>query len=520
VRPLLSTDESRALDAAAATAGGGSEALVERAARGMATRLGEILDRISGGGAQGRRRVTALAGRGANGADALAALRVLRERGRTEAMTAVLAFSPGRGDGPADAQSARLESLGIEILDFAAERNASLEAVSSAELLLEGLAGTGAVGALREPAAGLVEAANRARGFRVAVDLPAGLGSGGAVFEADATLMVAPPKELAFRPSLRAYSGTIHFIDGVFEPGAGSGSAVHLPEEADLPGLVPRLAPDDHKGRRGGAGIWAGAVGTTGAASLACRGAVAAGCGLARLRARTEIWQALASRIEDGLVAPLGRLRDEAAFAAGMDALLAGPGWGRSAPAPALLRRLLETELPLVLDADALGLLGTVRGKLRRKAPLILTPHPGELARLAGVPVEAVLDDPLAVARPLADRYGAVVCVRAVATWIAAPGGRAFVVDGFEPSLAVAGSGDVFAGLLVGLLARARAGDPERLDPAALAAAAALAHASAGRALAGRLGFYGASDLAAELGSIIHRASSAERRVPGRRLRP
>lgn len=519
MRPLLSTDGSRALDADAVAAGTGSGELVERAARGMATRLEDILDRIPGDG-PGRRPLVALAGRGANGADALAALRVLRERGRTEAMAAVLAFTPGLGDGPAEAQSARLEALGIEVLDFQTERAACLEAIDSAEALLEGLAGTGAAGALREPAAGLVGAANGARGFRVAVDLPAGLGTGGMVLKADATLMVAPPKELAFRPSRRAFCGTILQVDGVFPPGAGAASDIRLVESSDLERLVPRLAPDDHKGRRGKAGIWAGAVGTTGAASLACRGAVAAGCGLVHLRARPEIWPALASRLEDGLVAPIGRLRDETRFADGMDALLAGPGWGRAAPAPALLRRLLEKRIPLVLDADALGLLEAARVDSRREAPLVLTPHPGELARLAGVSAEAVLDDPLAVARPLADCYGAVVCVRAVATWIAAPGGRALVVDGFEPSLAVAGSGDVFAGLLVGLLARARAGDPERLDPAVLAAAAALAHAASGGALAARLGFYGASDLAAELGVIIHAASTAGRRVPGRRLPP
>ncbi|MBN1242413.1 MAG: NAD(P)H-hydrate dehydratase [Spirochaetales bacterium] len=521
MRPLLSNGKSLELDAEALDSAVEPDGLIERAARGMAERLARLLDRCAADARPRPLRVVALVGRGSNGADALATLRILKEAGRPESMTAVLAFSCGSGTGgPAVSQLTRLEGLDIETLEYHSESVRCSAAIRAAGVVVEGLAGTGAAGNLKEPARTLVGLANSSAALRVAVDLPAGLASDAERFAAGVTLMVAPFKELAFRPSRRAACGTILPVDNVFGPGAGAAAELRLAEAADLPLLVPRLAPDDHKGRRGRVGIWAGAVGTTGAASLACAGSVAAGCGLARLRVRGEIWQALAARLEDGLVAPLASCDEERDFAAGMHALLAGPGWGVDEGSADLLDALLCSERPLVLDADALVLLERAAREIRREAPLVLTPHPGELARLGDVSVDAVLEDPRSVASSVAVRFGAVVCVRAVTTWVLRPDGTALVVDGLEPSLAVAGSGDVFAGLLAGLLARASAGDPERFEPAALAAAAALAHASAGRSLARRRGFYGASELAAEAARIIHGASTAESSIHGWRPKP
>jgi NAD(P)H-hydrate epimerase len=257
-------------------------------------------------------------------------------------------------------------------------------------------------------------------------------------------------------------------------------------------------------------------VGTSGAASIACRAAGAAGAGRVRLRARPDAWPVLAARLEAELVAPIGGVDAELAVADDSDAVLAGPGWGSGDPAPAILAGLWSRAVPLVLDADALAPLGsTAYGA--RSGPVALTPHPGELARLAGLSAGEALRDPLAAAARLAARLRAVVSLRAATTWVVAPDGAVLVVDGLEPALGTAGSGDAHAGLLAGLVARAAAGDRGRLDIFHLAGAAALAHAAAGRALAARRGFFSAAELPAALAAIVHAASTRQGLEPKER---
>lgn len=458
-------------------------ALMENAAAGMQAFL------ASRGPAAGT--VTALVGKGNNGGDALAVLRRLAfaaEGGRGDGLSVIL--SSGEPVGLAGQQLRAARACGIRILSWDEEEPVCREILARSSLILDGIAGTGLSGPLRPREAALAEAAGSRGAVIAAVDVPSGCGDGipegSPVLRADLTLCVEPWKACVFRPETRPFAGKVLPISGVFPRGSGEDSPVRLLEPGDLAALVPPLRPEAHKYERGHCRIFAGNVSTSGAAILAARGAAAGGAGLVTLHARPEIWQAAASSLAGELVRPLPA--DPADLDLGRTrAAVAGPGWGRDGIAAAVLGRLWDSDLPLVLDADALALLRDLDPPAR-EFPLVLTPHPGEAERLAGRPAADFLRSPEEVLPDLCRRWNAVVVFKACVTWIASVDGSFAVHDGMDGSLAVGGSGDVLAGLCGALLARG-------LGPFEAAEAAVLAHGRAGAEARRTLGHYGAEAL-------------------------
>ncbi len=458
-------------------------ALMENAAAGMQAAL-EARGLAAG-------TVTALAGKGNNGGDALAVLRRLAfgapERpGRDLAVI----LSSGEPEGLAGRQLRTLRALGVPVLSWEEDEAACRTLLGRSALLLDGIAGTGLSGPLRPREASLAEAAGTCGAAVAAVDVPSGMSDGlppdAPVLRADLTLCVEPRKACLYRPAVRPRAGTIVPIPGVFPRDACSDSPDRLLEPSDLPFLVPALRPDAHKYERGHCLVFAGAVGTSGAAILAARGVTAGGAGLVTLYVRPELWAAAAPALAGEIVRPLPE------DPSGIDlsrarAAVAGPGWGRDPGNRAVLRKLWDSDLPLVLDADALALLGDLDPP-PRGAPLILTPHPGEAERLTGRTAEDILGDPGAILPDLARRRGAVVVLKSWVTWIVSPDGGTAVHDGMDGSLAVGGSGDVLAGLCGALLARG-------LPAFEAAEAAVLAHGRAGAEARQEAGYYGADAL-------------------------
>ncbi|TFG83040.1 MAG: NAD(P)H-hydrate dehydratase, partial [Spirochaetales bacterium] len=360
------------------------------------------------------------------------------------------------------------------------------------------------------PAASIAALAALARGVVVALDLPSGIRAYdapvaglGMPVRADITLSVAPMKAELFFPGYRESAGRIEEIAGVFPVDEEIG--VQLLEPDDLHSLLPPLSPDTHKGNRGALGVYGGAVGTLGAAILAARAGSAAGAGTVTLMVPDELYATAASVLSAQMVRPVS-----AGNGRSFDALVVGPGLGRDGRASSRVADSWATDLPLVLDADALRLI-RAREVRSSGAPLVLTPHPGEFAPLAvlasGMDPEdsAALEearlrcrfDTLMVSRLVARAFGAVVVLKGSTTWLAAPDGRAAVWDGRNPAMATGGSGDVLAGLLGGLLARG-------LDPWDAARAAVIAHGLAGAACAERLGFFDADALPEAAASIVY----------------
>lgn len=517
MKPLLSCAAAAGLDALTqAEYGVSADRLMELAAA-------RVLDVLIAEGAWpaavtgGVARVSAVCGSGNNAGDALALLRQAAFSGE-RGLAAVI---PDRLGEAAAARAREAAAAGVRLLELGSADAA--EAVAEAALVVDAVAGTGVRGPLRGRALEAAELCRRAGGRVVALDLPSGVGpyegrasSSGpsptaesprpAPPKAELTVCVAPRKLELYFPAYRGAAGRIAAAEGVFPLGRVEAAAdARLLEDEDLAELLPPLAPEAHKGVRGTVGVCGGAVGALGAGLIASRAASAAGAGVVIFMVRDESYGQAAGRLQGQIVRPLS-------LGAGrrMDAALVGPGLGLDEAAEAALGELWEAPLPLVVDADALRLVARGAGPRRRAAPLVLTPHPGELAALAaaacgrpGEPEAVALAaerwryDAAALAVETARAYGAALVCKDATSFIAAPDGCLAVWDGREPSLGAGGSGDALAGFIAGLLGRgAPAWDAAR--------AGVIAHGLAGRRLAALNGFYDAGELPEALAALAY----------------
>lgn len=343
-------------------------------------------------------------------------------------------------------------------------------------LIIDALLGTGARTDFSPPWEALIAMLNTMGAPILAVDLPTGVEAdtgavGGAAIQAAATATMARLKPgLLFSPG-REHAGRLHIVDIGMPPtlAPSSGRAVFRLDAAAIATRLPRRSPDAHKNRVGLAGVVAGSAGFTGAACLTAMAALRAGCGLAYLAAARSLQPVYAARMTEVITWPVedsGRgFLSAAAWPewrerlSAMSALAVGPGLGTHPETGALVEALLsELELPLVLDADGLNLVGRRIERLQQyRGPLILTPHPGEFSRLSGLPVAEIRANPVKVAGEWAEKIGHILVLKGGPSVIAAPGGPLFVNATGNAGMATAGSGDVLTGLIAGLLAQGAA---------------------------------------------------------------
>ncbi|MBK7643167.1 MAG: NAD(P)H-hydrate dehydratase [Planctomycetes bacterium] len=256
-----------------------------------------------------------------------------------------------------------------------------------------------------------------------------------------------------------------------------------------FPPAPPGLPVDAHKGLAGRVALVCGSRTMPGAALLAARAAQRAGAGLVAVTAFSEnLLAALPVAAPEAVLLEALELSPRAASAfvrslaaRGEHALLAGPGLGRLARTRALVRALLEqTRVPLVLDADALNELGTDLERVRRaRAPVVLTPHPGEAERLLGRPVGGDARSRRDAAIEISLRSGAICCLKGART-VVAEGERVYVNSTGNAGMATAGAGDVLAGILVAYLAACSTLGDDKWTPFAAAASAVVVHGLAG----------------------------------------
>jgi holo-[acyl-carrier-protein] synthase len=291
-------------------------------------------------------------------------------------------------------------------------------------------------------------------------------------------------------------------------PARGREEARDLPDGFRLPAR-PR---DGHKGTFGTVVVLAGSQGFTGAAYLASMGAARAGAGIVRLLVAQSIYPILAEKCTEVIVGPVPEISPgvvgHASLSgilrgfAGADAGVIGPGIGRDASTRRLIEDLVpRVAAPVVLDADALNLLSEHRTILPRLSPqIVLTPHPAEFGRLAGLETSAVQQDRRGVASRFAKAWNKVVVLKGAGTVIAAPDGRVTLNPISTPALASGGTGDVLAGLIGGLMA-------QKLPPFEAAVTGVHLHSLAGLDLEASLGQAGvlASDLLPQIPRVMER---------------
>jgi NAD(P)H-hydrate epimerase len=458
--------------------------------------------------------VVVLAGKGNNGGDGFVVARALkRRRVRTEVILAV----PARElRGPARAKLEAWQRAGGRVQQASAAKLEPLaRALTRAGCVVDALFGTGLSGEVTGLPAELIAMVNAAGLPTVALDIPSGLDADrgvplGIAIQAELTIAFAAPKIGTLTYPGARYAGEVAIVD-IGIPEAAIREVAPQTEAMTLTDAARLIRPRDvesHKGTHGHLAVIAGGLGKTGAAVLAARAAARAGAGLVTVGCPRGVLPMVAGGLLEAMTWPLP---DDGAGAFAYDgpepysALLAdkraavvGPGIGVSPEREALVHWLATTRpLPLVLDADALNGLAAIGAGHDRPAPaapLILTPHPGEMARLCRLSTEEVQRDRLATARRTAAAYDAVVVLKGARTVTAAPDGRAWINVSGNPGLATGGTGDVLAGIIGSLLAQGHA--PE--DAATLGV---FLHGHVADRIAARRGMIGllASDLIEEL---------------------
>jgi hydroxyethylthiazole kinase-like uncharacterized protein yjeF len=456
-------------------------ALMQRAATALARRCAALLGSVYGA------RVVLLVGKGNNGGDALYAGARLAARGaRVDAVRTAAAE-------PAAALTAFVDAGGHDH-EFAADTAANL--IAQADLVVDGLVGIGAKGALRGTAAKLAGMLEDTSATVVAVDVPSGVDASsgavaGPVVTADVTVTFGALKPgLVVAPGA-GHAGHIEVVDIGLDPNLPTATTV-VPDADDIAALVPALSDrpvELDKYRRGVVGVAAGSTAYTGAAVLATGGALAGGAGMVRVAAvehaaefvRVAWPEAVVTVVEPGDgtgVVGIGRVQ----------AWVVGPGLGTDGDAAAVVRAVLGTDLPVLVDADALTVVAEQLDWLDRSAPTLLTPHAGEFARLTGADRADIEAERLAPVREFATKHRVTVLLKGSTTLIADPGGRTSINPTGTPVLGTAGSGDVLSGVCGALLARG-------LGTFEAATAGAFLHGLAGRLAAVGGGTIVATDL-------------------------
>lgn len=420
--------------------------------------------------------VRIVCGAGQNGGDGFVAARHLFRRGAKVRIFLALPVEKIAGDAAVFAKVFRALAAD-SILDLSSESDPRVwEArLGGAAVVVDALFGTGLRSQITGAPAAAIAGMNATRALRVAVDVPSGLDADtgavqGCVVNAHVTATMACRK-LGLVLDAEVPVGRIEVIDlgvaaeSVLAAACEQGSLCHWLEHEAISAVLPKRGPAGYKGTAGHLLVIAGSVGKTGAALLSARGALRAGAGLVTVATTAVAQAALDAKVISEMTSTYaqGDDADEASFAsliaqaARTNAAVIGPGIPTGKGMAVLVMRLAaEFPLPLVVDADALTLLGTraAASVAQATAARILTPHPGEMARLCGCTTTEVQKDRLGLARRLASESGAVVVLKGARTIVACPDGAAYVNPTANASLGTAGSGDVLTGVIGAFLAQ------------------------------------------------------------------
>ena len=526
---LLTASQARALDTAAEASGHPMAALMEAAGLRVAQAARHMLGELAG------RQVVVACGRGNNGGDGLVAARYLANAGAH--VRIFLAISPDAITGlpgtylgaarRAGAAVAAPVAAVDQVSDATEEWLVSLrEAAGRADLIVDALLGVGMHGAPRGVVAAAIDEINAAGRPVLAVDVASGLNADtgqapGAVIRATATVTMSYAKPGHLTGRGRDLTGRLYIGDIGFPVTAEAGLAgpvIRSPDAREIAAMLPARPHYSHKGTYGHLLVVGGSTGFTGAAALAAQGGLRSGGGLVTVACPASGQPGLATKLTEAMTWPLpetdGRLNEAAAraLAAGsgrFTAVALGPGLGRGPGVTAFVRSLLTAgqapALPMVIDADGLNALAEILGggdwPRRDEGPgaatgpgVVLTPHPGELARLLNASVEDIEGDRIASAARAAEAWQVVVLLKGSGTVVADPGGRVAIIPTGGPYLATGGTGDVLCGLIGGLMAQG-------VPAWEAAVAGAFLHGLAGDLAARRLGPAGvlAGEVAAEI---------------------
>ncbi|MGB8953545.1 MAG: NAD(P)H-hydrate dehydratase [Candidatus Aminicenantales bacterium] len=416
-------------------------------------------------------KIVIVAGKGNNGGDGLVVARHLFNQGCQPHVLLLASRQEVRGDAAIHLPIA--EKLGIRITEICTleDWKAHKKEVQNATLLVDAIFGTG----LLKPAEGLYAAAildlNKSRAYKVAVDIPSGLSSDtfrilGPTVKADLTVTLAAPKIGHLFPPAEDWVGELEIADISIPPFLFEDEALKLElvERKNFALGLKKRRKDSHKGTYGHLFIISGSLGKTGAAVMAARAALRMGAGLVTVGTPKSCLPLVARSTMEVMTEPLQEteektLSSEALPQAlkllqGKDGLLLGPGIStHPSTAEFVLSLIPRIRIPAVIDADGLNILAGNPDVLKSlNQPIVLTPHPGEFARLANISTKEVIEGKLELVPRFAEKYRVYLVLKGYKTLIATPQGKMFINPTGNPGMATAGSGDVLSGMIASLI--------------------------------------------------------------------
>jgi NAD(P)H-hydrate epimerase len=434
-----------------------------------------------------RRKILILCGKGNNGGDGFVVARRLHESGASPTVILFAEPSAVRGDAREILRLLQQQKIDLRVVTSDSQWQAARELLNNCDIVVDGLLGTGISSAVEGLLATVIRDVNAAAGHPskrgalrrrqvISIDMPSGLAAGmesfdGPVVSADATITFTAPK-LGQMLSARADQVGKLIVSQIGTPPAmldeDTRLRIHWIEPSEFAGLPMKRSADANKGRFGHALIIAGSLGKSGAAALAGHAALRAGAGLVTVATPSSVLGTVAASAPELMTAPLQSTDAGTASVANLDygkfeellkgksVLAAGPGLSTHTETQQYVRAILmQTEMPVILDADGLNAYAGRADELsaRRPALLAITPHPGEMARLLGISIAEVQSRRLDVAVESAARWRAYVVLKGFHTILATPDGRAFINTTGNPGMATGGTGDVLTGMLAGLTA-------------------------------------------------------------------
>lgn len=453
--------EMRRLDEATIRGGVAGLTLMERAGQGAARLAAELLPPTGA-------RVAVVAGPGNNGGDGYVVARALADRGHSVTVYLFAAADKVRGDARENLDRWRVRGSVVDASAADALARCA-EALASADLIVDALFGTGLSAEVRSPYREAIELVNRLERPVLALDLPSGVDGDrgrvmGVAVRATATATFGFPKRGHYLFPAAALVGRLEVVDiGIPDEVVRENEpACVLLTEDEVRPLLPARPRDAHKGTFGHLLVVGGGAGKTGAALLAARAAQRSGVGLVTVASTTEGRRALDAKVVEAMTESVGEDFSEdsveriLSLCAGKRAVVIGPGLGRPDAAARMMTRLVrELPVPAVLDADALNAVAADPGVLRAaRVPLVLTPHPGEMARLAATTPAEIQGDRIGIAQSFAREHGVILVLKGAYSVVAEPGGRAWLNTTGNPGMASGGMGDVLSGIVGALLAQ------------------------------------------------------------------
>ena len=396
------------------------------------------------------RRIAVFCGIGNNGGDGYVIARLVREQGFE--VTVFQVGDSGRLQGDALAALQRLQGVDVTPVDYSEQELAGFD------VIVDALLGTGLSGEVRTPFMMAINAINQCDTPVLAVDSPSGLDADtgmpcGLAVKADYTITFIGMKQGLLTGEAADYCGRIPFDDlklpaAVYERLKPAASRMAY---SDLITLLPRRKRATHKGDYGHVLIVGGNFGMTGAARLAGEAALRTGAGLVSIATRKEHAAVLSGGRPELMCHGIDDGEALKNLSARASVIAIGPGLGQDDWAQEMLAMAVARNLPLVADADALNLLAQI--DLPRQH-WVLTPHPGEAARLLGESTQAVSKDRFLTLNRLAEKHDATVVLKGAGTLVQSRGGIPGVCGGGNPAMASGGMGDVLTGLIAALIAQ------------------------------------------------------------------